>query len=100
MPHLLDLIRTWTPEERSLALAELVGQELAKSGNVPVAVRDGAARTVGYLTTEVNAAAVLPFPTFSDAELTELRRRAANPQESLPVDEFIRRFDAAADAPR
>ena len=100
MSQLLHLIRTCTPEERSLALAELVGQELAKSGNVPVAVQDGTSRTVGYLTTEVNAAAVLPFPKFTTDELAELRRRAANPQESVPVDEFIRRLDAATDAPK
>ncbi len=98
MSQLLDLIRTSTPEERSHALAELVERALADSGNAPVAVQDAATRTVGYLAPEVNAAAVLPFPRLSAEEVTELRRRAANPQESIPVEEFIRRLDATAGA--
>jgi hypothetical protein len=95
MSQLLNLIRTSTPEERAAALAELVGQELGTAGSTPVAVR-AADRTVGYLTPTVNAAATLPLPEFTVAELEELRRRAANPHESIPVDEFIRRFDEAA----
>lgn len=96
MSQLLELIRTSTPEERSLALAELVGEALAHSGRSPVAVRDATARTVGYLTPEVNAAAVLPFPELTADEVAELRRRAANPHEAVSVDEFTRRLDAAA----
>jgi hypothetical protein len=93
MSRLLELIRESSPAERAEALAVLVNDQLLANAG-PVAVRDAAARTVGYLTPEVNAAAVLPFPSFTDDEIAELRRRAANPHESIPVEEFIRRFDA------
>ena len=101
MSHLLHLLRTATPAERAEALAVLAGEALRGRGG-PVAVQDAAAHTVGYLTAELNAAATLPLPAFSEDELTELRRRAANPQEGIPVEEFIRRLDAAAgaDTPR
>lgn len=93
--QLLDLIRGSSPQERAEALAVLAREALAASGG-PVAVRDTDSQTVGYLASELNAAAVLPFPKLSDAEVAELRLRAANPHESIPVEEFIRRFDSAS----
>jgi hypothetical protein len=94
MSHLLHALRSATPTERAEALAVLVGDALqGRCG--PVAVQNAAAHTVGYLTPELSAAATLPLPAFTDEELAELRRRAANPQEGIPVEEFILRFDAA-----
>lgn len=95
MPSLLELIRTSSPEERAAALAELVGATLAANAGKPIAVCDAQAHTVGYLSSTLNAAATLPLPDWTEEELAELRRRAANPQEAIPVEEFIRRFDAA-----
>ena len=94
MSHLMTTLRAATPAERAEALAVLVGEALHGRGG-PVAVRDAAANTVGYLSAEVNAAAALPLPPFSEVELAELRRRAGSPQEGIPVEQFIRRFDAA-----
>ncbi len=94
MPSLAELIRTSTPAERAAALAELVGVTLAASGGVPVAVCDARSQTIGYLSSTVNAAAILPLPEWTEDELAELRRRTDNPQEAIPFDEFIRRWDA------
>lgn len=94
MSRLLQMLTTATPAERAEALAVLAGDALRGGG--PVAVQDTASHTVGYLTSEVSAAAALPLPAFSEEERAELRRRAANPQEGIPVEEFIRRFDAGA----
>jgi hypothetical protein len=96
MASLIELIRTSTPEERAAALAELVGAALARHGNTPVAVQDAADRTIGYLSATVNAAATLPLPEWTAEELAEIRRRAANPQDAISFDEFIRRLDAAS----
>ena len=94
MSRLLELIRVSSPEERAEALAALASDTLATNRG-PVAIRDAAARTVGYLSADVNAAATLPFPDFTPEEVTDLRRRAANPQAGVSVEEFIRQFDAA-----
>lgn len=94
MSTLLHTLNSATAAERAEALAFLVGDALRGRGG-PVAVQDATSHTVGYLTPELSAAATLPLPAFSEAELAELRRRAANPQEAIPVEEFIRRFDVA-----
>jgi hypothetical protein len=94
MPSLVELIRASTPQEQAAALAELVGVTLARSGGVPVAVCDARSRTIGYLSTTVNAAATLPLPNWTEEELAELRRRIDNPRNGLSVEEFIRRFEA------
>lgn len=98
MASLLEMIRKSSPEERAAALAELVGAALATTGGKPVAVCDAHSHAVGYLSSEVNAAATLPLPDWTEEELAEIRRRAANPQEAISFDEFIRRLDAATDA--
>lgn len=97
MSHLIQALTTATPAERAEALALLVCEAL-RGRSEPVVVQDSSAQTVGYLTADLNAAAALPLPAFSVDELAELQRRAANPQEGIPVEEFIRRFDAASDA--
>jgi hypothetical protein len=94
MASLIEMIRASTPEERAAVLAELVGATLAASAGKPVAVCDARSHTVGYLSSEVNAAATLPLPNWSEEELAELGRRAAKPHEAIPFDEFIRRLDA------
>ena len=94
MASLLELIRTSTPEERAAALAELAGAALSSAGGVPVAVCGPDTRTVAYLSSTVNAAATLPLPDWTEDELAEIRRRAANPQEAISFDEFILRLDA------
>ena len=96
MATLLEMIRTSSPEERAAVLAELVGAALARHGNTPVAVTDASDRTIGYLSSEVNAAATLPLPDWTEEEKAELRRRIANPQGGISVEEFIRRFEAAS----
>ena len=96
MASLIEMIRTSTPEEQAAALAELVGAALARHGNTPVAVCDASDRTIGYLSSTVNAAATLPLPDWTEEELAEIRRRAANPQEAISFDDFIRRLDASS----
>jgi hypothetical protein len=96
MASLLELIRTSTPQERAAALAELVGAALAANGGQPVAVCDARSRTIGYLSSEVNAAATLPLPAWTEEEVAEIRRRLDNPRDGISVEEFIRRFEAAS----
>ena len=93
MSALLELIRTSTPAERAEALTELTRRALAGADG-PVAILDEHRNAVGYLSAEVDATGVPPLPPFSEEELIELRRRAAHPEEAIPVEEFIRRMDA------
>lgn len=91
------IVRDWSPEERKLALAILIGDTFAENGEQLFPVRDENDRSL---------AIVEPF-RFSAREivlddstpyLRELRRRVETSEDSLPLDEFLAQIEQEEEA--